>query len=640
MTGSWMEPDAEILLRAAGALRQFLWQGAAIGALFAVADALLVEASPRVRYAAGCAALALMLAAPAATFAGMPSRVRDSRIASPAASTSAAASPASAPAAAPGTSPSHRGGAHPDPLAPWIVGAWLAGVTGLSLRLVAACLAVDRLRRRRSRSVPPALEARLAAIASRMGVTRTVRLLESASVRIPGVVGALRPAVLLPVGIASGLTAGQMDALLAHELAHVARRDYLVHLVQAFAETLLFFHPAVWWVSHRIRVERELVCDDLAVAATGDALLYARALLAVEERRLAPAAARLAMAADGGGGRGGAGLSARIRRLAGRAPARASAPAPWIAGVLALSSALALGAAARTREITAIPRPATSAEPSAAGDASAAAPAIARPAEIARPFTAPEPAATPEPPRPAAHPQTAPAPARTPVATLSPDDLIAFRIHGVTPEFVESIRAEGYDHAAPDDLLALRIHGVTPAYIRDMTKVLGRQPLEEYVAFRIHGLTPESVGELRASFARLSADDALALRIHGATPEFVREMRGAGFASLSADDAIAFRIHGVTPEFVHEMKDLGLSGAGLSADDAVAFRIHGVTPEFVRELRGLGYAALSAEDLTDFRIHGLTPEAIRKLNARAGRRLSPDELIERRIHGDDEEDFR
>ena len=83
-----------------------------------------------------------------------------------------------------------------------------------------------------------------------------------------------------------------------------------------------------------------------------------------------------------------------------------------------------------------------------------------------------------------------------------------------------------------------------------MTKVLGRQPLEDYAAFRIHGLTPESAGELRASFGRLSADDALALRIHGATPEFVREMRDAGFASLSADDAVAFRIHGVTPEFV------------------------------------------------------------------------------------------
>jgi hypothetical protein len=182
-----------------------------------------------------------------------------------------------------------------------------------------------------------------------MRVSRPVRLLETAAVRVPSAVGALRPAILLPAGIASGLSAGQLDALLAHELAHVARRDYLVHLLQALAETALFFHPAVWWVSHRIRVERELACDDLAVAATGDALVYARALLTLEEGRLAQSGivplgvspqARVMMAANGGM------LSSRIRRLLSReAPRR-----PLVGAALALSSALALGAAARTPE--------------------------------------------------------------------------------------------------------------------------------------------------------------------------------------------------------------------------------------------------------------------------------------------------
>src|SRR5262249_8883638 len=106
--------------------------------------------------------------------------------------------------------------------------------------------------------------------------------------------GWLRPVVMLPISAATGLTAEQLESVLAHELAHIRRHDYLVNLLQMAAETLLFYHPAVWWISTRIRHERELCCDDLAVRATGGALSYARALTALEKMRTSRPALALA----------------------------------------------------------------------------------------------------------------------------------------------------------------------------------------------------------------------------------------------------------------------------------------------------------------------------------------------------------
>jgi len=157
-------------------------------------------------------------------------------------------------------------------------------------------------------------------------------LLASALIAVPAVIGWWRPVILIPVSVLNGggLTPLQLDALLAHELAHVRRHDYFVNLLQLVIEVLLFYHPAVWWVSARVRQEREHCCDDLAVAACGDARLYATALLTMEQLRLA---APLAVAASGGS------LIGRVRRLALR-PAGATFPR-WLAGVVGVGLALA-----------------------------------------------------------------------------------------------------------------------------------------------------------------------------------------------------------------------------------------------------------------------------------------------------------
>ena len=214
---------------------------------------------------------------------------------------------------------------------PGLVVLWLCGVLVLSLRLLGGWMQAQRFRRIGTRPAPERVAAAAARIAGVLGVRRAVRVLESTWLGIPAVVGWLRPVLLVPVTAITALEPRQLEMLLAHELAHVRRHDYFVNLLQSWVETLLFYHPAAWWVSRQIRIEREHCCDDLAVAVCGDARLYARTLADLERLRFEPA---LAVAATGGV------LSGRVRRLLAPPRSHADTPARWAIGTVGLVTAL------------------------------------------------------------------------------------------------------------------------------------------------------------------------------------------------------------------------------------------------------------------------------------------------------------
>src|SRR5262249_45406039 len=222
---------------------------------------------------------------------------------------------------------------------PWMILLWLLGVVFFSLRLMGGWLYTQRLKSHGTRPVEEKWRQTLRRLCVQLRVRRPVRLLESALVKVPMVIGWLRPAILLPASALSGLTPEQLEAIIAHELAHIRRHDYLINLLQAVVETLLFYHPAVLWVSRRMRQEREHCCDDLAVAGCGDALTYARALLEMEKLRAA--GPQLAMAANGGL------LMNRIRRLVGAQPKHANHFSGLFAGVIVLTGLISAGAGAQ-----------------------------------------------------------------------------------------------------------------------------------------------------------------------------------------------------------------------------------------------------------------------------------------------------
>ena len=222
-----------------------------------------------------------------------------------------------------------------------LLSAWIAGVVMLTLRLFSGWMWVQRMKSRDARPVREGIETMGRRLMRRLHIGRAVRFLESKTVDVPTVIGWLRPVVLLPVSTLAGLTPRQVEAILAHELAHIRRHDYLVNLLQVVVETLLFYHPAVWWLSHRIRVERENCCDDLAVSLCGDPVAYAAALAELEGLR--GSSGELALAASGGS------LLQRIKRVLG-APTHAGRAPGWLAAGMALLLVAALSVSAASTD--------------------------------------------------------------------------------------------------------------------------------------------------------------------------------------------------------------------------------------------------------------------------------------------------
>lgn len=299
------------------ALVHFVWQGGVIGLLASIALFSLRHARPQTRYAVACAALLTCLLAPLIDIALQLGSWR-----SDAASTFGDAGDgfliATATASTVGasdiwTSPLER-------WLPTLVAMWAAGATVFCLRMAFGVAWIERLRNAAQPATHAAWQARLDTLAARLGVRHPVALRIVDALPSPAAAGWWRPVVLLPASLIARMPVDYLEALLAHELAHVRRHDYLVNLLQSVVEALLFFHPVVWWLSRQVRIERELIADELAAQAIDNPHRLACALAALSDLQSAPGATpHLVQAAHGGS------LMSRIehllrpnRRIAGR----------------------------------------------------------------------------------------------------------------------------------------------------------------------------------------------------------------------------------------------------------------------------------------------------------------------------------
>lgn len=198
--------------------------------------------------------------------------------------------------------------AHTASALPWVVAVWLTGMLFFGLRFIGGFLYARSIRLRGHRAVAAALQERVRLLALSLGIDHPVSVVESFEVTVPMVVGIIRPLILLPTSALAGLSPDQLESVLLHELAHIRRRDLWVNFIQGLVEVMLFFHPAVWWMSSRLRAERELCCDDAVLARGTSSTVYAQALLRLSEQRLQ--GAHSAAATDGS-------LRFRIERLIG-----------------------------------------------------------------------------------------------------------------------------------------------------------------------------------------------------------------------------------------------------------------------------------------------------------------------------------
>lgn len=348
-------------------LVHFLWQGALIAFVIAIVLRLLRQNKAQTRYLVGCIGLGMMAIAPMITFAMLSNHSANIEIAEqPALATITAPARGDYIADAELRDKSHdptldspettteaetddvhelqieqrssmensvdwivmarRAQDASKPVLPYLVIVWAIGVAFFSMRLMVSLLQAQKVKATGKRPLEQRkLQQLLDAVCKQMGVTATVKILESAIVEVPTMIGHVKPVILLPASAITGLTTQQLEAILAHELAHIRRADYIINILQSIIENVLFYHPAVWWISKQIRVERENCCDDLAANHCQDRKFYASALLQLEQSRL-PLKHTIAMQASSGS------LLDRIARLLGKPTTRQTSPV-WVASV-------------------------------------------------------------------------------------------------------------------------------------------------------------------------------------------------------------------------------------------------------------------------------------------------------------------
>ena len=634
---NWLSPETLRLL--AQTLLHFLWQGAALAALGYVAMGLCRSASAR--YAVGVGTIFVMLMAPIGTFVALRAQVENNEAIATikTADDSAAITRVGAVAHtkhAPGRTPNA-------PYFAWLVEAWFAGVVLLSVRSAGGFLVVEHLRRKESTPVSDELLSLCLALQRGMGLHRVVRYCESVRLDAPAVAGWIRPVVLLPITAITGLSEEQLEAVIAHELAHIQRHDAFVHLFQVGVETLLFYHPAVWWIGRRIRAERENCCDDVAVALCGNAFTYADALTRMAEWKGAP---QLVLAVNSSP------LVERIARLLGaKRSAESFRGANLSAGVLCLATALLAGSAfvgnvrhvqaqspARAAQTAdpappATPRERTSSIPDTAfvvrpddGDADAASAPTATPtpdaapapATVVSPSTNPTPQASPSTPKQSYIDSLKEAG----LTNLSVDELIGLKVQGVTGEYVKAMKDLGMN-VSVDELIGMKVQGITPEYVKEMRAATGQTlDSDALIGLKVQGVTPEYIRQMHDLGLKTDADEIIGMKVQGVTPDYVRAMRGLGLR-VDSDDVVGMKVQGITPEYVKGFQDIGFKP---DTDELIGMKVQGVTPAYIKELQSEGFK-VNIDDAIGAKVQGITPEFIAKVRSHGFKDLTLDKLI-------------
>lgn len=288
-------PQMQSVINALGwMLIHFVWQGGCIAVGFWAVCSLSNRKNAILRYWAGLLALFACLLVSAGTFL-LYLKPGGGQVAA-----AAVAMPAIAAVSGYKVSAGQFLQQALEPTLPLLVILWGCGVSFLSTRIVFGWIGTRRLVRIGARPVSRHLREVVRQLRAQLQITKAVRIFRSSRVLVPTVVGWLRPVILLPASVIARLPVEQLEMIIAHELGHVRRNDYLVNLLQVIIETLFFYHPAVAWMSKEIRQEREHCCDDLVVAHCGRPVLYARALANLEVLRTPERLPATAMAATGG----------------------------------------------------------------------------------------------------------------------------------------------------------------------------------------------------------------------------------------------------------------------------------------------------------------------------------------------------
>jgi beta-lactamase regulating signal transducer with metallopeptidase domain len=421
------------------------------------------------------------------------------------------------------------------------LGIWLAFVLFQAARLFWSFLHLRRLKAE-ARAPKLALRENFEAWTLACGVRRPVRLLISDRLASPMAVGFLYPAVILPESLIDSMSEEDMDHVILHELAHIARRDDWTNLIARAAVALLGWHPAAAWVLRRIDREREIACDDWVVAATGQPRPYAASLARLFELCWIKNREALATGMAGSGSH----LGERIEMLVRRTGTPRSLARAAVCGAFLLALLIA-GAKAPRLVAFAQDRPAR---------------AVAR-QQAVRPLP------------PANSQSFLAALVAAGYGDLSVDDMIALKNRGISGDFLRGVSQAGWGKLTAPQLIDLRTRGVSPEYLRD-SKDTGIKDLniQGVIDMRTRGVNPDYPREIHAlGFGPYTVHEIIDLRTRGVSPELFRALKDGGFTQLSPNEIFEAQRSGLQGANLREAKQFG---AKLSLGQIIRLKRAGV----------------------------------------------------------------
>ena len=524
---------------------------------------------------------------------------------------------------------------------------WMLGVLLLSAYQYIGWHKTRRLTRHGIQPLSPAWQARISRLSNTIGIKYQIQIVKSTLVQVPCVIGWMKPVVLLPLRVFTGLNDDQLEMIIIHELAHIRRVDCLINYLQVAAETLLYFNPAVWWVSKQIRTERELCCDDLAVQISGNKLLYAKALVNLEEmRQVEPA---LAMRIDGS-----TSLLQRIRRLGGQTMQRNSSFSIFkLSGIIVLMIMLTVGVSSINGYTE--PEQASYAVSSSDSD------------------------------------HVSDLDNYEGTWNLKQDDDGAYiqlkfkmdghkTILGLRKESLQEIVSEkngeyiiqyeagtfylegfdksadrryensgictfkpnaryqkeleemGFDVESDSRMISLAIHEIDLDFVRGIQETGYKDiDLDHVIKFKIHDITPEYIAHLKdVGQDNIPADKIVQMKIHDVEPEYVMKFKDMGYDDLDFDDLIRMSIHDVDPGYIKAFADYGYDD--IDVEGLIQMSIHDVDPAYVKSFEEFDLGHIDAEDLIRMSIHDVDPAYIKSFAEMGYDHIDPEELIRMSIH--------
>lgn len=523
---------------------------------------------------------------------------------------------------------------------------WLFGALLVVARLLAGTFKIRQLANQADQVTESSWISLVRGLGMRLRLRNSVQLLKSERVSLPMTWGAWRSVVMLPAE-ADEWPHECRSIVLLHELAHVKRRDCLTQNLAQLACALYWFNPLVWMAAKQLRIEREMACDDQVLEIGTKASDYAEHLVEIarsfrSDNELSPVAVGMACSQ----------LESRVRSILDPGVQRCglnrlsagligvgamclisclAVVQPW--GKAAASPIEARGNAQMTEapnDLQVLPEQTepVSQSPKVHPGETAEARIIERESLESKEADEQEAAQNA-----VERGEQDGSQGKAQSSELTARQIIEMKAAGVTPEFVEAMRKQGFDNLTVRELVQLRVHGITDDFIKQARSWGGEKvTVREIVELKISGVTPEYISAMkRTGYENVTIRQLISMRMMGVAPEYVETMRRLGYDKLTANQLTSLKTHGVDEAFIKEMQNW--TGGKPSVNELLQIKVHGVTPDYARALKSLGYDNIPINKLTTMKVHGINEQFIKEMRDLGFDKLTVEQLIQMHVHG-------